>query len=400
MSRSLAASGDLAFDGGVQQLAALLALALATVALLIGVAGPDPRLMVQGIALSSVLFLVAMVVVVVIPCLPGTREAVLLALMPVSLLALTLPISLDPVAGAEKIFNLLASALVASVLMAAAVQRIGTESALRWVIVFMVVLLLGAVAYKIRYGFFDRQVLFLMNGPIVFARLMGLACLFCMVALSGFSRIVLALLFFLAVVWTASKGPILALVVTIALYTWLMGSRRERVVFVALLVALVVAVLVNYEWLAGWQPLSRVFLAIDVLSSIGGTETDSVGSRILLIRESVDIVREHPLGIGIGSWSTHTGIRWAEYPHNFVLELWNEGGLVLGTLAAVPYLLFLARRVDAWWIACIFLLLCQQVSGDLLDSRYWLTFAIVGFLCRAEGRGLPVAGHRTAPLHG
>ena len=129
----------------------------------------------------------------------------------------------------------------------------------------------------------------------------------------------------------------------------------------------------------------------------------SVGSRLLLFRESIAIIRDHPWGVGIGGWSLATGIQWAEYPHNFLLELWSEGGLVLGTAAAMPYMAFLLGRRDAWWIMCVFFLLCQQVSGDLLASRYWLTFCIVGFLCRSEGCRIPAAnGHaaRSRALHG
>jgi hypothetical protein len=257
-------------------------------------------------------------------------------------------------------------------------------------------LLAGAVIYKLRYGFFDRQVLFLMNGPIVFARLMGIACLCSLAVLRGPVRLVLVVLFFAAVVWTASKGPILALVAAIAIYVLLLGSRTDRFVSALLIVMVIVLVAANYELLSAWQPLGRVFLAIDALSAVQGTETDSVGSRLLLVRESVTVLRDHPWGVGIGGWSLATGIQWAEYPHNFMLELWNEGGLVLGTLAATPFLAFFLRRLDAWWILCFFFLLCQQVSGDLLAGRYLLTFSIVGFLCRSEGPNLPVAQVRKA----
>lgn len=400
MSCALSLGGLPEANHGIQHLTALLALAMAMAALLIGVAGPDPRLLVEGVPLSTVLFVAAAGLVVGIPCLPGTRKTVVLALVPVALLALTLLVSLDFEAGASKVLNLLASVLVAAVLMAASVQRIGTESTLRWIIVLMVSLLAGAIAYKLRYGFFDRQVLFLMNGPIVFARLMGLGCLFCIVALRGWARLALALVFFVGVLWTASKGPILALLLAIAIYAWILGSRRERLVFLGLIMAVLFGVAVNYERLSELEPLGRIFLIFDALSSPGGAGWDSVGSRMLLLHESIDILQERPLGIGVGSWPLYTGIRWSAYPHNLFLELWNEGGLALGTVAALPYFLFLFRRPDAWWLACIFLMLCQQVSGDLLDSRYWLTFSIVGLVCRAEGVMLRSAVRGADSEHG
>ena len=387
MTRSVRTTGFAAIGRDLQSLIALLALALAFATLLIGVAGPDERLVVQGIPLSTVLYVAAFGVAALTPCVPSTHSTVLLFLLPIALLGLTLPFSLDQEAGAGKLFNLIASTFVASVLLAATVQRVGTETTQRILIIVLVFLLIAAVFYKLRHGFFDRQVPFLMNGPIVFARVMGLGCICSLAALRGMPRLLLSAIFFAAVVWTASKGPILALLVTIGAYVLLLGSRRERVAFATLLAAVVVGVVANYDAFSKWQPLSRLFLVAS--SGAGGFE--SVGSRLTLLHASLRVIQDHPFGVGLGGWSSATGIRWASYPHNFLLELWSEAGLLLGTAATLPYLAFLWRRVDAWWILCVFFLLCQQVSGDLLDSRYWLTFSIVGFLCRNEGRRIPVA---------
>jgi hypothetical protein len=55
-----------------------------------------------------------------------------------------------------------------------------------------------------------------------------------------------------------------------------------------------------------------------------------------------------------------------------------EGGLILGTIAAVPYLAFLLSH-NAMIVAMgTFLALCQQVSGGLADTRFWLVFACIG----------------------
>jgi hypothetical protein len=403
MTEFVRTTGNSAAGRDVQYLIALLALALAFATLLIGVAGPDERLAIQGIPLSTVLYIAAFAVAVFTPCAPSTQSMVLMFLLPIALLGLTLPLSHDQEAGAGKLFNLMVSTILASILLAATVQRIGTETTLRLLIVVLGLLLAATVVYKLRYGFFERHVLFLMNGPIVFARLMGLGCLCSLVALRGPLRLTLGVIFFFAVVWTASKGPILALVATITGYLLLRGSRAERLVFAALLSAAVIGVIANYDALSNWPPLSRVFGALELMSAAGGSEFDSIGGRVLLIRASLGVLLDHPFGVGIGGWPAATGIRWAEYPHNFLLELWTEGGLLLGTAAALPYFAFLLRRVDAWWIICVFFLLCQQVSGDLLASRYWLTFSIVGFLCRSEGQRIPVAPllrGRNSSVHG
>lgn len=384
-------TGHSATGRDAQRLIVLVAVALGFATLLIGVAGPDERLAIQGVPLSSVLYFAAFVVAMKTPCLPSTHLIVLFFLVPIGLLGLTLPLSYDQEAGAIKLINLIASTFAASILLASAVQRVGTESVLRLLIAFIGLLLVAAVAYKLRYGFFDRQVLFLMNGPIVFGRVMGLGCLCSLAAFRGLPRLLFSVMFFLAVVWTASKGPILALVIAIAAYVLLLGSRPQRRVFAGVLVIAVIGVITNYDLLSTWQPLSRVFQVLEVISGTRGGDFESIGSRVMLIRESIEVILKHPFGVGLGGWSAATGIRWASYPHNFELELWTEGGLLIGTVAALPYLMFLLRRIDVWWIVCLYFLFCQQVSGDLLDSRYWLTFCIVGFLCRCEGLRIPDA---------
>ncbi len=396
MNELATATGPSATLRDAQLLIVLVAVALGFATLLVGVAGPDDRLALQGIPLSSVLYFAAFVVAMTAPCLPSTHSTVLIFLVPVGLLGLTLPLSHDQQAGAIKLFNLIATAFAASILLASAVQRVGTETVLRLLVGCIGLLLGAALAYKVRYGFFDRQVLFLMNGPIVFGRVMGLGCLCSLAAFRGLPRLLLSVMFFLAVVWTASKGPILALLIASATYVLLLGSRTQRTIFAGVLATAVIGVIVNYDLISDWQPLSRVFEGLQVMSTGVGFDIESIGSRWLLIQESIEVLLHRPFGVGVGGWSAATGIRWASYPHNFLLELWTEGGLLLGTVAALPYLVFLLRRVDVWWVLCLFFLLCQQVSGDLLDSRYWLTFCIVGFLCRSEGLRIPDAPR----LHG
>ena len=368
-----------------QFLVCLVAVVLALIVLLVGNLGADTRLIIAGIPLSSFFFLLAIVMTFLLPMLPTTRRTAILLLTPVLCLAVTLPISLDIEGGTLKLINLLATTFVAGTLLAGASQRLGAETVIRLFILVMAVLLVSALIYKIRYGFFDRQILFLFNGPIVFARLMGLACIFSLVVLKGSPRLLLSLMFYSAVLWTASKGPLLALTTTIAIYTLLFATLRQRLFLLLLSTSIATLVVINYEYLSAFSPLSRLFISFASGSSLSISNWDSIGSRLVLLRETIQIIENHPFGIGLGSWSAYTGITWAQYPHNFFLELWSEGGIVIGSIATLTYLAFITRPQDLWWPACLFLLLAQQVSGDLLDSRYLLTFSILGFLCRREG---------------
>jgi O-antigen ligase len=375
-----------------QYLVAVLSVLLGLAILLIGSAGPDERLLVQGIPLTTVLYLGAGCVALATPCLPQTLGLLCALVVPVAAMGVTIPISVDQEAGAEKLCNLLISTVIASLLLVHALQRVGTATVLRLLVGVLALLLAGALVFKARFGFFERQVPFLMSGPIVFGRVMGLACLCSLLALRGPLRLFLTLIFVAATVWTASKGPIVALLLTIMVYVLLLGSRADRVGFALMTSVVVIGVAANYEFISGLQPVGRLFMAADTVATGGGV--DSIGSRISFAQSSLRTIAEHPFGVGLGGWSAATGVSWMTYPHNFWLELWTEGGVLLGTLASLPFLVFLLRKVDALWILCVFFLLAQQVSGDLLDGRYWLTFSIVGLLHRPEGLGLPRARAR------
>lgn len=374
-------------DQSNQILACVVAILLALAVLLVGNIAPDPRLNIAGIPLSSILFMLAIVMACLFPCLQMTHRTAFLCLTPVIFLAFTLPFSLDIENGAFKLSNLVATTFVAATLLAGASQRLGPESVAKLIIAALALLLIAALFYKAHYGFFDRQVLFLLNGPIVFGRLMGLACVLSIMTFQGRQRVLICSLFYVAVLWTASKGPILALTITITAYTLLFASTKQRALFLALLATVATAVYFYLDFLSSWAPLSRLFINYTNTGAFGTANWDSVGSRLVLLRETLQLIANHPYGIGLGSWSAYTGITWAQYPHNFFLELWSEGGILLGSIATVPFLAFLGRPKNPWWSACIFLLLAQQVSGDLLDSRYLLTFSLLGFITSPEVAG-------------
>lgn len=379
----------------MNRLAELTAALLALGVLMIGQVQPEDRLLLSGIPVNTVIMAGFLVFALLLPLDRGARNSaflVILLLVPVSL---TLLWSREAGAGALKLFNLASSAVAAALLLRFAAGRVGLEQVLRWWLVAFWVLLAGALVYKARYGFLNRNVNFLMNGPIVFARMMGIAALAAAYVYRGAWRWIAVLGFAAAVLWTQSKGPLLALFVAgggVAVLQ-LRGGRRALVI--GSLVAIVAGVLLASQWLEQFPFLSRFFLAASVMQQgTADANYGSIGARVEMVDQSLRLIFTEPFGAGLGSWAIRTGNVWAEYPHNFFLEILGEGGLLLGGLSALAFFLFVGTPSAVLASFCWFLAISQQFSGDLLDARFWLALSTLAFMLPAS---LAAAG-RTASL--
>lgn len=354
---------------------------------------PDARLTFFSVPLN--LFPVAAAVLLIAVIYPGRELTVttLRLLLPLYPISITLLWSDDIFYGANKIVNLLGSTIVATVILILAARILGTRGLLMIWIGLLLALLLFAAAYKIQYGFFDREVSFLVSGPIGFARLMGLACVGAMFVFQGWLSILVGIVFFLAVLWTNTKGVILPLILVLAFYFFVLRGNWTRSGIAAGIVA--VAAIWGPESLANLRDvpqLSRLAEGIDAL--VGQTRSDSVADRLEFYSSSLDLLRTHLFsGVGLGGWAGSSelddrvlasleaqapGERY-RYPHNMPLELLSEGGIILGVMALLPFLLFLSNFGSPFAAISLFCLLCQMFSGDLQDGRYALTFALLTY---------------------
>jgi len=258
-----------------------------------------------------------------------------------------------------------------------------------WTLVIFIMLsyLILALLYKMQYGFWDRQVVFLMNGPIVFARLMGMAALLALLFTRGVTRLVLFGIFFLAALWPSSKGPVLALILTLAL----MMLAYDRLVIlgaitilVALPLLLIPDQIVELAWLLdGTGRIATPLESLILGNELSEAHSASFSSRASAYEKTLPLILRYPAGLGLGDWEsyTKTGI---EYPHNFFLEVISELGMFFGPLFMVSYLWPLIKPWNKLLWITVFFAINQQVSGDLLDSRYWLIFGLLSCLPTEE----------------
>lgn len=173
---------------------------------------------------------------------------------------------------------------------------------------------------------------------------------------------------------TGSRGPLLASAAGVTVLLVLNGDNWRRLaatggVTIALLAAMQL-------------PLVQQSRIVNFASSDIFTDF----TRGVMLPNSIRMIGEHPLGVGIGNWNSYSMLPGLfRYPHNLFLEVACEFGVVLGALLVV----FVAVLV----VACLrrgrnsrtFLLLSAwlivetihvSVSGDLNARTFFFVLAL------------------------
>ncbi len=257
-------------------------------------------------------------------------------------------------------------------------------------------LLILAIIHKLNYGFgCRRDVNFFLNGPITFSRLMGMALLISIYLFAGFRRIVVMLIFLFAMVWTNSKGPLLALFITLLYMYFNSAEKRKRIpdILVGTFTSLIVCFML-------WQ-----FTEINKLCLFNRFPNDITSSsysvRLEMMESSVrEIISQPIIGAGLGDWALVVPNKYELlYPHNIFLEVFVEFGLIFGCVFLIPYfyfILFLDRN-NIFSTLALFHFIAQQVSGDILDGRYIVVFSVLSLLVN-KGFPSPESKEKNQPL--
>lgn len=286
----------------------------------------------------------------------------------------------------SKIDSAILGTVLSFLLAAAAIRRFGFVEFLKGLIAIGLLILSLTVVYKFLFGFSDRSVRFFLNGPIVFGWLMGLMG----VASISIWRVVglrkyafFGFLFFLAVVWTQSKGPLVAFIAVSGFVFLVQMEMKQRLATFFLLAV--------FFALGSQFKLSEVFsntrlAAIERLlkNSTSDVDQGSVEVRVRMYRDSLSLADQNPVaGIGVGNWQAYTNSDYL-YPHNQHLEILVELGLFyfLLYLSFVFYSLVIAGGVLRSML--VFLLIAASFSGDLSYTRYVFLFSLLAIYLQAK----------------
>ena len=106
--------------------------------------------------------------------------------------------------------------------------------------------------------------------------------------------------------------------------------------------------------------------------------------REVLYEDYGSLAVENPLiGIGLSGYAGYGG-----YPHNLFLELALDGGLIFllyGLLLLITTVYFLLKLYSIGYVCmlgALYMLIVQQVSGDLYDFRYFYLFFVMAYSWR------------------
>lgn len=184
-------------------------------------------------------------------------------------------------------------------------------------------------------------------------------------------------IFFMALVWTESKGAILAFLIGLAIYCVLRFHRKYK-----LLIALVIGGIVFYFTLADQlvELLEDSRLSA-ILRIVGGelnqSDEGSVGSRVVLIDKAMQDFSSHIfMGIGLANYSFNEFV----YPHNQHLEIFAEMGVVVGFIHVIFVLLSFWRANILNKALIVFFGVAASFSGDVSYLRFLYAFCLVGFM--------------------
>ncbi len=226
-----------------------------------------------------------------------------------------------------------------------------------------------AIAYKLMTGFFNRALLYGVLGPITFGWLCGMAyLLYLMKDKKTILDFVMILYFFLMVLWTGSKGPLVSsLLISFFFYRKIIGDKKSTKIIVGAIV--VIGILVISQFKDDIRAVSTlIYFLEDPEGYSGGATGGSFGARLDYAKASIDIIANNRLtGVGFGNWEVATnGLH--RYPHNIFFELVSETGLLIFLFFATIILSFKTKGV--FKILSIYGLITLLFSGDFSYFRY------------------------------
>lgn len=165
---------------------------------------------------------------------------------------------------------------------------------------------------------------------------------------------------------SGSRGPLLALSVVVLLY--LLKLKHMSLAF-----KILTTILFSVATLG-------VFKSNFFLRSHDGVET-AFGDRAELITKAYQFFLENMLlGSGLGSFSN---VSYLGHPHNIILELLAETGIIGLILFMVLILIGLTKRSNEFfWLSLIYIMINSLFSGSIANNIGLLVFSVACLRCQ------------------
>jgi len=207
--------------------------------------------------------------------------------------------------------------------------------------------------------------------------------------------IIMASLYLWLLLVTGGRGPFLAAILSglIPLIFTIHLDLKKKIIrvrkYVVPILIMVIVSISLFVYLSETGHMTQTYSRLLVLTQTG--MGDSAGERLQHYVHAIEYWKQAPIfGYGIGSWPIiDGGIDMRGYPHNIVLEILVELGLVglLIFFILILYALLLLAPVKSigdepikifLLMLMVYMLLNSMVSGDIPDNR--LLFACIGMM--------------------
>jgi len=351
-----------------------------------GVFSYSPNEPTKIIAKLVLLFLISSYFVVCQKAIVFPRFVMLFAMISLSLLFIGLLRSDHIAYGLFKIDGVVFATTFLSILWLSLVKRLGEASTFDLFLIICLGILMATLIYKAHYGFYDRNVRYLFNGPIVYGWIMAFSALISLkrwVDTRRFKYQLVFLIFLLGMLWTESKGPLVALCVAFAVYIFGLARQRPKMVIRLALMAFAGLLLVS-PFLPDVLGSNRLDALTHLLKwKFSTADEGSIGDRIAMYHYATASFEAHPL-LGIGLSNFEYGPFF--YPHNEHLEIFVELGVFFGIINIVFILFSIMRSSYTYKAIIVFFAFCSSFSGDMSYLRFCYCFCLVGIYMMSRSR--------------
>ena len=234
------------------------------------------------------------------------------------------------------------------------------------------------------------------GGPIIFARWLGFGIiyLFFFPIKLKWLKIPLILVFIVLIFATGSRGPVMSILITFLVY-FLINFNK---LFLKFILILGFSFFIFFSFnitkeLSELGNIDRVFMNF----SSQGVKKRSTNARFVFNQRSLELVKEYPLGVGVGNWQKMINkqnprhLIKHEYPHNIFLEIATEYGLIslfifIMIVINTIYLGFKKMMITTsvfsmyplFFYLFLFYLINSMVSGMIIDAR--ILFMVAGLI--------------------
>lgn len=205
--------------------------------------------------------------------------------------------------------------------------------------------------------------------------------------------LVINFVYFFKIIQFGSRGVVLCFACCFAFFFCFKHDNVNKKVsfkgYKAFFIFIIIAVISRNMWTIFWN-IEKIFESVGLhinainkffrLSSASGSDISN--GRNLIFKQTFEGVWQSPI-LGHGYSTTMNNLGFV-YPHNFVLQLLYDGGLLL----TIPVLYLFVRGIISWYNSCdvnefvvIVSLILMSVPGALFtgnlweNNRLWLTFA-------------------------